>query len=76
MSLVETEWLNKNIDAVKIIDSSWHMPQTKRNGLDEYKNHHIQNVLYRVNFIENIGKDNYKNSKKSVLQSVLKYFNL
>ncbi len=46
MSLVETEWLNKNIDAVKIIDSSWHMPQTKRNGLDEYKNHHIQNAIF------------------------------
>ena len=46
MSLVETEWLNKNIDTVKIIDSSWHMPQTKRNGLDEYKNHHIQNAIF------------------------------
>jgi len=40
------------------------------------ENSHIQNVLDRVNFIENIGKDNYKNSKKSILQSVLKYFNL
>ena len=36
MSLVETEWLEKNIDNVKIIDCSWHMPQTKRDGLKEY----------------------------------------
>ena len=31
MSLVNTNWLQENIDKVKIIDCSWHMPQTKRN---------------------------------------------
>ena len=41
MSLVETDWLHKNINNVKIIDCSWHMPQTQRNGLEEYKKHHI-----------------------------------
>ena len=46
MSLVETVWLEKNIDNVKIIDSSWHMPQTKRNGLDEYKLQHIPNSIF------------------------------
>ena len=46
MSLVETEWLEKNIDNVKIIDCSWHMPQTKRDGLKEYKDHHIQNAIF------------------------------
>ncbi len=46
MSLVETDWLKKNIDKVKIIDCSWHMPQTKRNGLEEYKKHHIQNAIF------------------------------
>ena len=30
MSLVDTSWLENNIDKVKIIDCSWHMPQTKR----------------------------------------------
>ena len=37
MSLVETNWLEKNLDNVKIIDCSWHMPLTKRNGFEEYK---------------------------------------
>ena len=37
MSLVETEWLEKNIDKVKIIDCSWHMPHVKRDGFKEYK---------------------------------------
>ena len=46
MSLVETDWLEKNIDKVKIIDCSWHMPQTKRNGLEEYKKHHIHNAIF------------------------------
>ena len=46
MSLVETDWLEKNISSVKIIDCSWHMPQTKRSGLEEYKNQHIPNSIF------------------------------
>ena len=46
MSLIETEWLEKNLDNVKIIDCSWHMPQTKRNGFEEYKNQHIPNAIF------------------------------
>ena len=46
MSLVETDWLEKNLDKVKIIDCSWHMPQTKRNGFEEYKNNHIPNAIF------------------------------
>ena len=46
MSLVETEWLEKNLKNVKIIDCSWHMPQTKRNGLEEYKDLHIPNAIF------------------------------
>ena len=48
MSLVETDWLEKNISSLKIIDCSWHMPQTKRNGLEEYKNQHIRSEERRV----------------------------
>jgi thiosulfate/3-mercaptopyruvate sulfurtransferase len=46
MSLVETDWLNKNINNVKIIDCSWHMPQTKRDGFEEFKNQHIPNSIF------------------------------
>ena len=41
MSLVDTNWLEENINNVKIIDCSWHMPQTKRNGFEEYTKEHI-----------------------------------
>ena len=46
MSLVETEWLEKNINNVKIIDCSWHMPQTQRDGFKEYINQHIPNTIF------------------------------
>ena len=46
MSLVDTNWLEKNINKVKIIDCSWHMPQTKRNGFDEYQKKHIPNAIF------------------------------
>jgi thiosulfate/3-mercaptopyruvate sulfurtransferase len=46
MSLVESSWLVKNLDKVKIIDCSWHMPQTKRNGFKEYQKLHIENAIF------------------------------
>jgi thiosulfate/3-mercaptopyruvate sulfurtransferase len=46
MSLVNTNWLEKNLNKVKIIDCSWHMPQTKRNGFNEYKQLHIKNAIF------------------------------
>ena len=56
MSLVETDWLDKNLNNVKIIDCSWHMPQTKRVGFEEYKKVHIPNAVFF---------DLDKNSKKN-----------
>ena len=46
MSLVSTSWLSKNINNVKILDASWHMPSTKRDGLTEYKKGHIKNSIF------------------------------
>jgi len=46
MSLVSTDWLEKNSDKIKIIDCSWHMPQTNRNGFEEYKKQHIENAIF------------------------------
>ncbi len=46
MPLVETEWLDKNINKVIIIDCSWHMPQTKRDGFAEYKIDHIPGAIF------------------------------
>ena len=46
MSLVNTNWLEKNLDKVKIIDCSWHMPQTKRSGFEEYQKLHMENAIF------------------------------
>jgi thiosulfate/3-mercaptopyruvate sulfurtransferase len=46
MSLVDTGWLKQNLDKVKIIDCSWHMPQTKRSGFKEYQTQHIENAIF------------------------------
>ena len=46
MSLVSTEWLDKNHSKVKIIDSSWHMPNANRNSYEEYKKEHIKNAIF------------------------------
>ncbi len=46
MSLVDTNWLENNIEKVKIIDCSWHMPQTQRNGFEEYNEDHIPNAIF------------------------------
>ena len=46
MSLVDTNWLEKNLNKVKIIDCSWHMPQTGRNGFEEHQKQHIKNAIF------------------------------
>ena len=46
MSLVDTDWLEKNINKVKVIDCSWHMPVENRNAEEEFKNEHIPNAIF------------------------------
>ena len=46
MSIVSTDWLIDNLDKVKIIDSSWHLPNQKRNPKKEYYNEHIKNSIF------------------------------
>jgi len=46
MPLVKTGWVEKNIDKLKIIDCSWHMPNVKRDGYKEYLESHIENAIF------------------------------
>ena len=46
MSLVDTNWLEKNINKVKVIDCSWHMPAENRNAEEEFKNEHIPKAIF------------------------------
>ena len=42
-SLVSTDWLEKNLNNVRILDSSWHLPNSNRNAFDEFELAHIKN---------------------------------
>ena len=42
-TLVSTDWLEKNLENVRILDASWHLPVIDRNSLDEFKSAHIKN---------------------------------
>ena len=46
MSLVDTDWLEKNINKVKVIDCSWHMPTENRNPEEEFKKEHIPSAIF------------------------------
>ena len=45
MTLVSTDWLNENINKVKIIDASWHLVKN-RNAIEEYNKEHIENAVF------------------------------
>ena len=45
-NLVSTSWLEDNIENVRILDGTWHMPHVKRNALNEYSNFHIKNSVF------------------------------
>jgi len=45
MTLVSTDWLNENLNKVKIIDASWHLVKN-RNASEEYKEGHIKNAIF------------------------------
>ena len=44
--LVATEWLEKNIDQVKILDATWYLPNSNRSAEEEFKLNHIKNSIF------------------------------
>ena len=46
MNLVSTDWLDRNLNKVKIFDASWHMPNSKRNAKKEYEEKHIRGAIF------------------------------
>ena len=45
MTLVSTDWLNNNLNKIKIIDASWHLVKN-RNAVEEYNKEHIENAIF------------------------------
>ena len=50
MALVSTEWLRKNIinKNIKILDCSWHMPNSGRSGKLEFETIHIPGSIFLI----------------------------
>ena len=46
MNLVSTDWLDRNLNKVKIFDASWHMPNLNRNAYKEFLNEHIPGAMF------------------------------
>ena len=46
MNLVSTDWLDRNLNKVKIFDASWHMPNSNRNAKKEYEEKHIKGAIF------------------------------
>ena len=46
MTLVSTQWLINNIDKVRVIDCSWHLPDKKRNPYQEFVKEHIPGAIF------------------------------
>ena len=44
--LVTTEWLEKNINKVKILDATWCLTNAGRNAKEEFKENHIKNSIF------------------------------
>ena len=58
MTLVSTDWLDKNINKVKIIDATWHLVKN-RNAIEEFNKEHIENAIF-------FDLDKNSNSKKDL----------
>ncbi len=58
MTVVSTDWLNKNLKKVKIIDASWHLVKN-RNAFEEYNKEHIENAIF-------FDLDNNSNQRKDL----------
>tara|TARA_Y100000590_G_C15522902_1_gene940085 strand:- start:21 stop:833 length:813 start_codon:yes stop_codon:yes gene_type:complete len=58
MSLVNTNWLEENLNKVKIIDCSWHMPNVNRNANQEYIEEHIpESIFFDIDKYSNLETD-------------------
>ena len=62
-NLVSTDWLEKNLNNVRIFDGSWHLPSSNRNALNEFKSAHIKNS----NFFDIDKNSNHKSSLPHML---------
>ena len=57
--LKSTDWLSENTNEIKILDATWHMPNSNRNAFEEYQENHIEGSIF-------FDLDKYSNQKISL----------
>ena len=62
-SLISTDWLEKNLENVRILDGSWHLPNSNRNASVEFQSYHIRNS----NFFDIEKNSNHESSLPHML---------
>ena len=62
-NLVSTDWLEKNLENVRIFDGSWLLPSSNRSALNEFNSDHIKNS----NFFDIDKNSNHKSSLPHML---------
>ena len=62
-NLVSTDWLEKNLENVRVFDGSWHLPSSNRSALNEFHSAHIKNS----NFFDIDKNSNHKSSLPHML---------
>ena len=72
MSLVTPDWLEKNLsnENIKVLDCSWHMPNTKRNGEDEFLKEHIPGSIF---YLDEKQKTEAEESKRKMNETTFNY---
>ena len=44
--LVSTDWLSQNLNKVKILDATWHLPNSGKDAENDFNLSHIKNSLF------------------------------
>jgi len=70
--LVSTDWLEKNIENVRVLDGSWHLPNSNRNASNEFHSKHIKNS----NFFDIDKNSNHQSTLPHMLPNKLDWENI
>ena len=47
-NLVTTDWLEQNLESVRVLDGSWHLPNTSRNAFNEFKLNLLKTQIFLI----------------------------
>ena len=65
----------KPLEKVKILDTSWHLPNADRNSFEEYKSEHIVNaIFFDIDKYSNKAQQYFNKAQDKIEKSFLLFF--